>query len=112
MIALIERGLKPVSYNRFPPFQYCGSCWAFASLSSLADRIKIARNATGVEINLSVQYILNCAGAEKVGSCSGGNMMKLFQFIKETSGFVPYGASAIFLKNSIVLVRIGWLVNK
>jgi len=29
---------------------------------SLSDRIKIARNASGDEINLSIQYILNCAG--------------------------------------------------
>lgn len=37
--------------------QYCGSCWAHAALSSLADRIKIARNAKGVEINLSIQVL-------------------------------------------------------
>lgn len=76
------------SLNQHIP-QYCGSCWAHASLSSLADRIKIARNATGIEINLSIQYILNC-GTEEVGSCSGGSMMKLFRFIKEKSGYVPY----------------------
>lgn len=33
----------------------CGSCWAHSALSSLADRIKIARNAQGVDINLSIQ---------------------------------------------------------
>jgi cathepsin X len=88
------RNISGISYltkslNQHIP-QYCGSCWAHASLSSLADRIKIARNATGTEINLSIQYVLNCGGAEEVGSCSGGSMMKLFRFIKETSGFVPY----------------------
>ena len=88
------RNVSGISYltkslNQHIP-QYCGSCWAHASLSSLADRIKIARNATGTEINLSIQYVLNCGGAEKVGSCSGGSMLELFRFIKETSGFVPY----------------------
>ncbi len=76
------------SLNQHIP-QWCGSCWAHASLSSLADRIKIARNATGPDINLSIQYVLNC-GTEEAGSCSGGSMMKLFRFLKETSGFVPY----------------------
>jgi len=32
--------------------QYCGSCWAHAQLSSLGDRIKIARGGKGIDINL------------------------------------------------------------
>ena len=36
-------------------------------VSALADRIKIARLGTGDDINLSIQYILNCGDA---GSCS------------------------------------------
>jgi len=76
------------SLNQHIP-QYCGSCWAHASLSALADRIKIARKAVGSDINLSIQYVLNC-GTTKVGSCSGGSMMELYRFLKEQSGYVPY----------------------
>ena len=51
--------------------QYCGSCWAHGSLSALADRIKIARNGQGTDINLSIQYILNWG--RFVGTCHGGS---------------------------------------
>lgn len=68
--------------------QYCGSCWAHGSLSSLADRIKIARKGTGDDINLSIQYILNCATGE-AGSCHGGSHGAVYEFIHK-KGFVPY----------------------
>ena len=57
------------SLNQHIP-QYCGSCWAHGALSSLGDRIKIARNAAGDDINLSIQFILNC-GTEMAGWRSG-----------------------------------------
>mmetsp|Transcript_32143 Transcript_32143/g.67572 ORF Transcript_32143/g.67572 Transcript_32143/m.67572 type:complete len:361 (+) Transcript_32143:39-1121(+) len=68
--------------------QYCGSCWAFASISSLADRIKIARNCEGDDINLSIQFVLNCGG-EVAGSCHGGSHTGVHQFIMDT-GYIPY----------------------
>jgi cathepsin X len=65
-----------------------GSCWAHGSLSSLADRIKIARKGKGDDINLAIQFILNC-GTEMAGSCYGGYHTSTFEFIQKT-GYVPY----------------------
>lgn len=75
------------SLNQHIP-QYCGSCWAHGAASSLADRIKIARHGRGTEINLAIQYILNC-GTKVAGSCHGGSHTGAFQFIKE-AGHIPY----------------------
>ena len=41
-------------------------------VSAPGDRIKIARKAQGIDINLSVQHILNCG---QVGSCHGGSLI-------------------------------------
>jgi len=76
--------------------QYCGSCWAHAALSSLADRIKIARDCTGDDINLSIQYILNCAG-DVAGSCHGGSDTGVYQFIFKDSGSVPFDTCQPYL---------------
>jgi len=75
------------SLNQHLP-QYCGSCWAHGAISAFADRIKISRKAQGTDINLSIQYILNC-GADVAGSCYGGYHTGVYQLIKE-EGFIPY----------------------
>lgn len=86
------RNIKGHSYvtkmlNQHIP-QYCGSCWAHGALSALADRIKIAREGKGDDVNLAVQFILNC-GTKVAGSCHGGSHSATYEFIK-TTGFVPY----------------------
>ena len=43
--------------------QHCESCWAQASMSALSDRIKMARGAKGIDIQISVQHVLNCGNA-------------------------------------------------
>ena len=71
--------------------QYCGSCWAHGAVSSLSDRIKIHRkmsNITGPDINLSIQFILNC-GNKIAGSCYGGTASGAYQFIKDF-GYIPF----------------------
>ncbi len=54
----------------------------------LADRIKIARGARGVDIGLSIQFLLNC-GAGTAGSCHGGSNAGAYDFIERT-GFIPF----------------------
>mmetsp|Transcript_8889 Transcript_8889/g.12729 ORF Transcript_8889/g.12729 Transcript_8889/m.12729 type:complete len:358 (+) Transcript_8889:102-1175(+) len=75
------RSLITKSLNQHIP-QYCGSCWAHGSMSALADRIKIARNGEGDDINLSIQHLLNCGGYI-AGSCHGGTHTGAYEFIKK-----------------------------
>jgi cathepsin X len=67
---------------------YCGSCWAHGAISALQDRIKIARKGEGHDINLSIQYLLNC-GAGTAGSCHGGYHTGVYELIQKT-GFIPF----------------------
>lgn len=71
-----------MSRNQHIP-QYCGSCWAHGALSALADRVKIARGAKGIDINPSVQHLLNCG---KAGTCYGGDESSAYQWIKKSGG--------------------------
>lgn len=70
--------------------QYCGSCWAHGSMSALADRIKIARKAKGIDINLSIQHLMNCGDA---GTCNGGSIDGPYQWIHEISKKTGNGIS-------------------
>lgn len=95
------------SLNQHLP-QWCGSCWAHGALSSLADRIQIARfhhdntgtkpdvttttdpyNAVRDEIHLSIQFVLNC-GAQVAGSCLGGSHTGVYEFIHSHASYIPY----------------------
>jgi len=86
-----------MSRNQHIP-QYCGSCWAHGTMSALADRIKIARNAQGVDINLSIQHMLNCGNA---GSCHGGSIDGPYQWVysisKKTGSGISYETSNPYL---------------
>ena len=65
---------------------YCGSCWAHGSISSLADRIKIKRKAAYPDIQLSIQFLLNCRLG---GSCNGGDHLATYKAIHEY-GSIPF----------------------
>ena len=100
--------------------QYCGSCWAHSSMSVLADRIKISQlyykhgsnssknsNSTddnshtnedtrNHDINLSIQFLLNCSP----GTCNGGSGIKTFEFIHKI-GYVPYDTCMNYIACSV-----------
>ena len=65
----------------------CGSDWAFAAVGVLESRIMIE---SGVELDLSEQYVLNCAS----GGCDGGSPAVALNFIMEegvvAESVVPY----------------------
>jgi cathepsin X len=73
-----------ITKNQHIP-HYCGSCWAHASTSALADRFNILNRITlnqtnTADVNLSVQSIVNCQNG--VGdSCHGGNTDTTYSFI-------------------------------
>jgi len=78
-----------ISRNQHIP-QYCGSCWAHGAVSALGDRVKIARKGKGIDINLSVQHILNCAN---VGSCHGGSVTGVYNWLHSISQKTGSGIS-------------------
>lgn len=72
-----------MSRNQHIP-HYCGACWAFATVSSLSDRVRIARGPTGPEVNLAVQVVLDCDLVDD--GCSGGDGIPAYKFIKDFGG--------------------------
>ena len=77
--------------------QYCGSCWAHGTMSALADRVKIMRNGMGADIDLSIQYILNC-GSNIAGSCYGGSHHATYSFVEKHG--VPFTSCQQYLSCS------------
>ena len=70
--------------NQHAPLAYCGSCWVFASLQTMADRINIMnaiKNKTNdiARVNLSVQQVIDCA--PNVGCFTGGDSYIAYNYV-------------------------------
>lgn len=71
------------SRNQHIP-KYCGSCYAFGSVTAFADRILIARGLGSRQVIPAVQVVLNCDQVDF--GCSGGDPSSVYKFISEIGG--------------------------
>jgi len=86
--------LLTVPRNQHIP-QYCGSCWAFGTTSSISDRFNIIRYQKGQSlwpgINLSPQVIIN---ENAGGNCNGGMPIAVYQYAHRSG--VPHETCQLY----------------
>jgi len=68
--------------NQIQP-KACGSCWAFGTTSSYADRMKIMLGAQTTDVIPSVQVLLDCGELHGAGNCNGGSFKAALKFISD-----------------------------
>jgi len=70
------------SWNQHQP-KYCGACWVHGTLSAVNDRIKVQRQAKGIDVMLARQVLLNCGNKYGFGNgCHGGESADVFEFMR------------------------------
>lgn len=69
--------------------QYCGSCWAQATASTMTDRLNILRNTAGAEWTVSAQMLLTCSKnpANNLNGCEGADTYEAALFLEESPIF-------------------------
>lgn len=75
---------------------YCGSCWNFAALSSLADRLNIATQGAYPDVMPSNQVLINCGDA---GNCNGGDSGMAYAWIYKNGGIPDVTCQAYEAQN-------------
>eukprot|EP00210_Caulerpa_lentillifera_P006747 g6447.t2 len=73
------RNYATIDKNQHIP-HYCGSCWAFAVTTSLADRLSLMHPGASHLIDISTQALINCASIYCRG-CRGGWPYFAFDYI-------------------------------
>ena len=76
----------------------CGSCWDFAAMGAFEGVINIRESCSGLNPDLSEQYVLSClpAAANNYGlGCLGGTSYKAFYYMMDTGVEGNYANGAI-----------------
>ena len=75
-------GTNYLSWNKNQHIpQYCGSCWAQGSTSTIADRFNIMNGvSTTTPVGIDAQMVVNCQAG---GSCNGGDPAKVYEYAME-----------------------------
>ena len=98
-----------------PKFQdECGSCWTFASLSSLESAYLIKGKTSDVKFDLSEMQLLSC-GVEKACE-SGGTAVDAYNYVLENIGVadekaMPYDYTVSMPRNLVSYILIHRLHN-
>jgi len=75
--------------------QYCGSCWAFGTTSSLSDRFNVIRHQNGQSlwplVNLAPQVLIN---ENAGGNCNGGAPIMVYQYAHDTG--IPHETCQLY----------------
>jgi cathepsin L len=74
-----DRGVVTKVKNQF----LCGACYAMATLAALESHHLLA---TGENVSLSVQEIVDCAGDYQTFGCRGGMDFRTIDFVKDRRG--------------------------
>jgi len=76
------RNFVTLDLNQHIPHN-CGSCFLHGAISSISDRIKIARDGAWPDIQVSRQEVINCAPNE-AGNCeTGGSPEGVYKYMHE-----------------------------
>ena len=87
--------------------KYCGSCWAQATTSALADRFIIADKNKYANLALSPQVIVNCRAG---GSCEGGNPSSVYEFAHDV-GVRNYVVKILITTNDNNKIKQLWTTS-
>jgi cathepsin X len=82
--------------------QYCGSCWAQGTTSSLADRFNIMnfrnndKTSELAPVALSAQVVVNCQAG---GSCNGGDPSQVYDYAFKTG--IPHATCMQYVADNL-----------
>ncbi|MFC1727965.1 C1 family peptidase [Nanoarchaeota archaeon] len=90
---------------------YCGSCWAFSTLSAVEAQFNINSNNPDLDYDLAEKHIVSDCCVD-CGSCSGGYPYRALDFIKDVGvvdeACAPYHQSTPDIYGGRCNICIGW----